>query len=189
MKQTGGGRKNKSCRHWTDRWFVTFCSTYSISIPSYHLPPGAGPMGKDDFGLSSNKPIRESPGVLEPGRVWGRTRGKITLNQTHQSIVDTPNLLDTKIHRRITHRHLEEPLWSLELQWAQGAWISRITPPTSLSAGQIISEPSDTYTCTFDTTQATKKSTSNMSALLLCGTILKLLDGSLVFLRIHWKHE
>lgn len=29
-------------------------------------------MGEDDFGLSSNKPIRQSPGVLEPGRVWSR---------------------------------------------------------------------------------------------------------------------
>ena len=40
--------------------------------PWSSLSPGAGPMGQDDFGLSSNKPIRQSPGVLEPGRVWSK---------------------------------------------------------------------------------------------------------------------
>ncbi len=45
--------------------------------------------------------------------------------------------------RHFTHQHLEDLPWSLELQWAEGAWISHITPPTSLSAGQIISQPSD----------------------------------------------
>lgn len=31
--------------------------------------PGPGPMRKDNFGLCSNKPIGQSPGVLESGGI------------------------------------------------------------------------------------------------------------------------
>lgn len=48
----------------------------SVYLIPHHHTPGTGSMRKYDFGLSSNKPIRQSPGVLEPGWVWGQPEGK-----------------------------------------------------------------------------------------------------------------
>ena len=90
-----------------------------------------------------------------------------------------------------TYQHLEELLWSLELQWAQGAWISRITPPTSLSAGQITLKLWDTnmFDIALSTFTSTPKSTSTIIMLPQCNIMRQRLEGALVSLWIHRKQS
>lgn len=39
--------------------------------------PGPGPMRQDNFGLCSNKPVGQSPGILESGRIYRADQNNI----------------------------------------------------------------------------------------------------------------